>query len=455
MEERKHIDRLYQEKFKDFEATPREVVWKNISSRLQEKERSRRVLPIWYRIAGVAAVLAIIFNFATNLFKTPAGITSETVSTQQDENFGEFSLASNTYNENMFRSSIILQAIMQDTRKNQEREEQKKSQAVSPLQETTAFANIFRNPEVIGISGEGYSFSQFNSLATTNYGEPASQIETGLESSPEREPESALKDLIALANDKNSLNENLVEKTSPSKRIRVSTTAAPIYFDNLGSGNAIDSRFANNESSGELSMAYGINVAYQLSEKVKIRSGISKLDLSYNTKNIAFTAAVNPTSLSGIDYKGDIPKFRIENSAARPFSNVSASAEFNRSSLASPVTGYLNQRLGFIEVPVEIEYVLVNKKIGINLIGGGSTLFLDDNVISLNSSNFSTNIGEANNLNSVSFTTNIGVGFDYKISPKFQVNLEPIFKYQLNTFDTTADLNPYYFGIYSGFSFKF
>lgn len=443
MEERKHIDRLYQEKFKDFEASPREMVWKNISSRLQQKERKRTVLPLWYKIAGAAAAFALFFNFASNLFKTTPTISQETVSAQQDDNFGELRLASTEFTQNMLRSSIILQALINDTRLTEEKELQ-----TSPNQKqgpgAVAFTNILKKPIVTDISGAGYTYSNFTGLETGRL----ATIEK------EKEPTFNLKDLNQIAQEKNDLTEISDEK-SPVKKLRITTTAAPIYYDNMGSGNAIDSRFANNESSGEISMSYGINFAYQLSEKVRIRSGISKVDLSYNTKDIAFTAAVNPYVLSGIDYQGEIPKYRIENRAARPFGNLSASAEFNRASLASPVTGFLNQRLGFIEVPVEIEYVIVDKKIGINIIGGASTLFLDENVISLNSSNFSTNIGEANNLNSVSFSTNIGVGIDYKISPQFQLNLEPIFKYQVNTFNHTNQLNPYYFGIYSGFSFKF
>ncbi|UJH90246.1 hypothetical protein LZ575_15375 [Antarcticibacterium sp. 1MA-6-2] len=104
---------------------------------------------------------------------------------------------------------------------------------------------------------------------------------------------------------------------------------------------------------------------------------------------------------------------------------------------------------------VELEYVIIDKRVGFNLIGGGSTLFLDENMISLNSSNFSTDLGESNNLNQVSFSTNVGVGLDYEISPQFQINLEPIFKYQINTYTNNTDLNPYYFGVYTGFSFKF
>jgi hypothetical protein len=117
MEEKKHIDRLYQEKFKDFEATPREAVWNNISSRLQEKERKRKsALPLWYRIAGVAAVLALLFNYASGLFKTTSNFEQAPVTSTQERPFGELRLVSSSYNENMIRSSIILQAIMQDTK---------------------------------------------------------------------------------------------------------------------------------------------------------------------------------------------------------------------------------------------------------------------------------------------------------------------------------------------------
>lgn len=451
MEERKHIDRLYQEKFKDFEATPREMVWKNISSRLQEKQRKQSVLPIWYRIAGVAAVLALFFNFATNLFKSSPGMNAQVAATAQNDSFGDLNLTSSAYTENMLRSSIILQALMMDTQNRQEQEISQSnvnsSQGTLPTKNPAVFAGIIKTPQVKGIASADYTFSINSEISnnTITAAQNTSQQETVKVIS--------LRDLPVNLDKEQDVTENV--KNVPSKRLRVTTTAAPIYFDNMGSGSSIDARFANNESSGEISMSYGINFAYQLSEKVKLRSGISKVDLSYNTRNIAFTATVNPSALSGIDYRGEIPKYRIENNAARPFSNINASTEFNRSSLAAPVTGFLNQRLGFIEVPLELEYVIIDKRIGLNLIGGGSTLILDENMISLNSSNFSTNLGQANNLNNVSFSTNIGIGLDYKISPQFQLNLEPIFKYQINTFSSGQDLNPYFFGIYSGFSFRF
>lgn len=442
MEERKHIDRLYQEKFKDFEATPREAVWNNISSRLQEKERKRRIVPMWYRIAGVAALLALFFNFANDFFRSSSSFNNTIVSSEPN-NFGEFNLSSPYFNQNMFRSSLILQALRLDT-ENEILRNHLKSRFTVPNRQERVFAGILTAPVIFNAND--------TQITSVSLSDQVAEITLKVE----EEPPVATNNFGPVPGEDDLPADEITNNNLLRKRFSVTTTAAPVYFDNLGKGNAIDPRFANNESDGEISMSYGINIAYQISEKIKVRSGISKVDLSHNTKNISFTAAVNPSVLSGIDYQGNIPNYRIENKPARPFSNINASAEFSRASLASPTTGYLNQSLGFIEVPVEIEYNLIDKKIGLNIIGGGSTLFLNENMVSLNSADFSTNIGEANNLNSVSFSTNIGVGIDYNISPQFQVNIEPILKYQVNTFSgINANLAPYYFGVYSGFSFKF
>lgn len=442
MEEKKHIDRLYQEKFKDFEATPREEVWKNISSRLQGKRRKKRVLPLWYKLAGVAAIFAFFFSYTTGLFKFNNPKTTQTATAIFEEDPVEISLASQFYTENMIRSSIILQALMQDTQNKQAIEKQ-----VAFVKKQKKKENIFRTLEPAKLSNlsiaRTYSLSEFEDK-TSELAEVEKKTTTPKKFRDLPVPGKTSDEEVAV-----------VEKSNLGKRLRISTMAAPIYYDNLGNGNSIDQRFNNNDNSSEVTISYGINFAYQISEKLKIRSGISKVDMSYNTNNIAFIATVNPVALSGINYGGNVPNYRIENTGSRRFGNLNASSEFNRTSLAAPASGYLNQQIGFIEVPLEIEYIIIDKKLGLNIIGGGSTLFLDKNMISLNSAQFSTSLGEANNLNNLSFTTNIGLGLDYNISDKFELNLEPIFKYQLNTFSGSGDVNPYFFGVYTGFSFKF
>jgi len=92
----------------------------------------------------------------------------------------------------------------------------------------------------------------------------------------------------------------------------------------------------------------------------------------------------------------------------------------------------------------------------VNLIGGFSSLFLLNNSISLTAGDETTQMGEANNVNSINFSTNIGLGIDYDFTPKIKLNIEPLFKYQLNTFsEVDGSFNPFSIGIYSGLTFKF
>ncbi|MEP5830920.1 MAG: hypothetical protein ABJ300_11650, partial [Maribacter dokdonensis] len=67
-----------------------------------------------------------------------------------------------------------------------------------------------------------------------------------------------------------------------------------------------------------------------------------------------------------------------------------------------------------------------------------------------------TEIGEANNINDLNFSANMGLGLNYNFSQKVRFNVEPIFKYQLNTFsDVNGTFRPYSVGVYSGLTFKF
>ena len=119
-------------------------------------------------------------------------------------------------------------------------------------------------------------------------------------------------------------------------------------------------------------------------------------------------------------------------------------------------TGTINQKMGYYEVPLEISYAIVDKKIGISLIGGISTLFLDENKVSLISSETNLKLGEANNLNAMHFSSNIGLGFKYNFVKSFQLNFEPMVKYQLNTFsNNSGTTKPVLIGLYSGISYRF
>ena len=145
----------------------------------------------------------------------------------------------------------------------------------------------------------------------------------------------------------------------------------------------------------------------------------------------------------------------VESKASGPNSLVENST-LEVSAQDPSLLGVMAQQFGYLEVPLELNYTLLDRKFGINLIGGMSSLFLVDNSVTLTSGELITEMGEANNVNDVNFSTNIGFGVNYKFSPKIQLNIEPVFKYQLNTFsDTSGNFQPFSVGVYSGLNFRF
>ena len=193
---------------------------------------------------------------------------------------------------------------------------------------------------------------------------------------------------------------------------------------------------------------------YAINKKWSIRGGVNKLTLGYNTNNIVYYAGLSDAvangevfSPSNISESRNVTMIVEDNTAANTvsFDNVPGKK-----------AGSLNQTMGYVEVPVELSYKILDNKFGISLIGGMSTLFLNENSLSVVSPGMSTSIGKASNLNDVSFTSNIGIGFKYKFWKSFEANVEPKLKYQINTFSENAGgFKPYFIGLYSGISFNF
>ena len=281
------------------------------------------------------------------------------------------------------------------------------------------------------------------------------------------------KSLLDVINDLHALEKDstVVAEANP-RRWTISPNASPVYYNSLVNGSPISETFADNTKSGDVNLSFGINVGYDVSKRLTIRTGIHKVDYSYSTKDVALVPTINTgtgtiTTNDGIGANGisnEITTIAYSQNAST-FSltdrQVAINGEFTPTLLESSIRkaqieGSLNQRMSYIEVPIELKYAVIDKKIGVNVIGGVSTLLLTENSIILDSPALTTELGEATNINDLSFSTNIGVGIDYKLSDQLEFNLEPMLKYQLNTFSgNTGNFKPYSVGVYTGVSFRF
>lgn len=506
MSDKKYIDRLFQEKLKDFEATPNDAIWDQINQRLHEKKRDRKIIPIWWKLAGVAAVLALLFTASQLIFNGDSKVKNENntiVDTKMNTNSSEENNSKEKNNNDSFSSenSTVVNHQSNDEKHNTEHPNvvnndsnfiNKNNSSIvennSNINNKNSKANksfntkkdnnaIVSNPKDDKKNKASFA-SNTSNLPEPNLkdsknesNKPKSEIDNLIKATKTdsnttvakntSEKEDEILDEVKTEEQENAIEnaiaevEDLDEKEKEEEkqnRWNISPNVAPVYFNSLGKGSTINSEFVNNSKEGDINMSYGLGGSYAINKKLKIRAGINKLDLGYTTNDVIAYNKINARTTS--ETQGNITY--NENSSitflsAQNVSFASAPEIFNAN-----VKGSIDQRFGFIEVPLELEYSLVNKKIGLNVIGGFSTLFLTNNEIYSVLEGNRTLIGEASNLNDMSYSANFGLGVNYNVSEKIKVNLEPMFKYQINTFsNTTGDFKPFFIGLYTGLSYKF
>lgn len=498
MSEKKHIDRIFQEGFKDFEAQPSDAVWKNIEAQLNGKKKKQRVIPIWWRYAGVAALL-LLFLTVGNLFfenlnsntiidtenvvndhiKTVLPTTENSESIANDNSNNNTTPANNTLVDengispvNTAPSNAISVAKTDATPNNQNNQtgvaankaignnkpaiQSGRNDAVANLSEEEAIENPSvketENNTVLASSNSKENNDTpvlDKENAKNNINNASEEGNTAIAKTETNEQNSALTIEEAIDKNKDLLEDEI---SNQKNRWSIAPNAAPVYFNTLGEGSSIDPQFNNNSKTGEVNMSYGISASYAVNKKIKIRSGVNKVNLGYNTNDIIVYQSVglstNSNALQNINSGG-----------ASGYSVVSSESlnakDLPQTLLTSNTT--INQAFGYIEVPLEVQYTLSDKKLGVNVIGGFSSFFLDNNEVYSRAENGPmVFLGEANNINKVSYSANFGLGLNYQVSKTFDLNLEPMFKYQFNTFNNTSgNFTPFFIGVYTGFAIKF
>ncbi|RZJ68403.1 MAG: hypothetical protein EOO50_01020 [Flavobacterium sp.] len=249
-------------------------------------------------------------------------------------------------------------------------------------------------------------------------------------------------------------NKSVTQNEPKIDRWQVTTNVAPIYLSSTSEGSPIDSRFANNEKDYKTKLSYGVGLSYAVSKRLSVRAGVNSMSFEYDTKDVVFNQAGNARRLEHV--KTNVQGSLLDIQSKRDPSVVNAAPELGLNGNITPqFDGSLNQKTGYIEVPVELAYKVIDRRFGVEVIGGFSTLFLNQNEVSVVSSSTEMEIGKANNLNDMHFSTNVGLGMKYNILKALQFKLEPMFKYQINTFSDSGNFKPYFFGVYTGLNYRF
>ena len=447
----KHIDRIFQENFKHFEAQPNAKIWNEIEAKIHPKKR--RIFPIWLKFTGAAAALILAFglgywsklstptqiesfsNLSTSSFDFKLSLDKSTSLTKANDLLNSLIDKSQDFSaSNNFIQNSIVQNTNTTPTNNDLASVYKTENPVTKLDKFSAIVNrLYVETSLL----KAFNFSENTSILNTK------TIQNKItETATISADETGKTQFDSLFED-----ESLVvdKETSIAKKWFLKPVISPIFNAGQNASSAIGQDLASNESTGDVSFSYGMQVGFKVNNKWSIRTGVNQVNTSYTTQNVVYAPSAgafissNVVSTYGV-YNQNYYDNNIGNQGTRIFSE----------------NGNLTQQLGFIEVPLEIEYTILDGKFGVNLSGGASTFLLTNNGLLLDTADGMMNIGESQNINQTSFSTNIGLGLNYAISQKLQLNVEPAFKYQLNTFQgSNLSFNPYFFGVYTGLQFQF
>ena len=418
--------------------------WKNIEEKLDKKENKNKLIPIIYWVGSTAACVILGFGiyFAAQDNKTPKN--HEIVN-------------KNTKQKSSSNDSVLIQKINKESKNNHQIEQYFVKQNGS-VNKTNISHNLSFN-QIIS-SANSHQNLENNLTDNTQNSNPSIFPKTETENSnlPKQLPVIKKDDIdeksfeLAVENQQKKKEEKIdIKKSSP--KIAISSFISPSKM--METKSILSDEFNGNDLKNTVTMAYGAKVAVKINDRLNVRSGISKIDLEQRTNNVTVNIPIETISLS----MATNTQYHTNNIAYS--SNIMISGKrqnINYFNTLKAEEANIEQKVQYLEVPLEVEYKLFNlDKFNVSAVAGGSYYLLTKNSISMNSTNgkSSQKIGEATNLNTNSYSANAGVKFEYKLSNKTSINLEPNYRYMINPISNVNAKNPSLLGLNLGFSIKF
>ena len=500
-----NLDQLFKTNLNQ-EVAPPEIIWSNIERELLKK-KSRKIVPLWQKIAAIAAILLIGFVIGndywaqknTTIQQNNNQVVDKNLKNRQTKNPSDnynayldsdkkvatiddkiqISGPNKQVNNNVSNDSILKTQILLSQKNNINKPLQfnkiksrlaqiisSKKLKLSKKQSDNLVLNT--NNSLVTALSDSVKSQAVAILQTTNSSNPNNQTTSNQNKTSDFAYNSTIKkDSVVIK--PNALEILLTSKNikKPSekstKKWQIVPNLAPLYFNSTTSNSPIDPKLNNNDKTFDNNISFGIGVNYAINKKISVRTGINKFSVGYNTNQIGYYNTNLPTtsanSTQAATHSDDVLVSSTYNTVllASPNSDLQTnSAGLSGNSTFEIKEGTLTQNTSYIEMPLEISYNIINKKVAVNIIAGMSSLFLINNQTTIKTNNTVLDFGQSNNLSQIHYSTNIGFGFNYKFAKLFKINIEPILKYQINTFDNNVgDYKPYFIGVYSGISYQF
>jgi hypothetical protein len=260
---------------------------------------------------------------------------------------------------------------------------------------------------------------------------------------------------------------NTADKTS---RWSIAALATPTYYGTINSGSDDLSKQIMATEKPVVSYTGGVSLSYKVNKRLSIQSGLFYSSVGQELDGINSFAGFQKYD----NTKGD-HNFAVLTTNGTVYTNnpdVFLFADGNNDRIITAfnkdvfdpqkasldyINNTMKQSFSYLELPVFLRYKVIDKTVDFNLIGGLSYNLLVNNSVYTVIDGNKYMIGTTEGLNMFSISSSLGMGMEYNFSSKLSLNLEPTFRYYMNSFNNVngSHFHPYSFGIFSGVSYKF
>lgn len=248
------------------------------------------------------------------------------------------------------------------------------------------------------------------------------------------------------------------EKKSSSGNWGIGPRLAPVYSYRLLGSNASgesDKSYFNDVENSIMNFGAAISLSYSFNNKWSLKTGMYVSRIGQENKQVL---AIVDEGRSGM--------FKLSTSSGAVFINPkkfeSVMIQQQVSSKDTVSGGYLVngsfiQNLDYFEVPIVMQYKVVDQRFAVNILGGLSPGILVNNRSYFESGKDKLQTGIVENVAPAVLNSLIGVGFDYAISKNVYLNMEPSFRYSISSISAGNDLrnHPYSISWLTGITYKF
>ena len=309
MKKNKNIDELFKERFKNFEASPSPDVWNKIQIKLKEKD-DRKVIPIWFKLGGIAALFALLFTIGNAILNVPLNKINDSIVNENSIEINTEKANNTIVNHNVIQNDIVLTEDNNEVKSTKKLLIKKASNSTNNSNgvnrsETKVASNnkkqrvsrkhskqdliqsselIIKNQESVANETTNLIDKRENQLINKDV-----EIDKNIEvvavnkitkDTPENPSSTEKKELVKEENKKSifdaiketSEEEVVIAKldNTPDNRWEVTPNVAPVYYNSLTEGSSIDPSFSDNPKNGDLNIAYGVKVSYNLNKRLSI-----------------------------------------------------------------------------------------------------------------------------------------------------------------------------------------